>query len=71
MIKVSGPHGKYRTERLLIHGLKCGYCQGNGWFWKDDGFGGSVKDPCPLCKGSGSVDAAVAITYGTPEELRK
>ena len=30
MITVRAPHGHITHERLVLHGLRCGYCQGNG-----------------------------------------
>ena len=55
MITVRAPHGHITHERLVLHGLRCGYCQGNGWFWGLDEIGESVKEPCPICKGRKTV----------------
>lgn len=63
MIIVSAPTMRTTFETLAIRGLKCGYCQGNGYFWGHDELGESEKRPCPICKGSGKVDAEVRIDY--------
>lgn len=51
MITVRAPHGHITLERLVLHGLRCGYCQGNGWFWGHDEIGESVKEPLPDLQG--------------------
>lgn len=63
MIRVCAPHGRVTHERLVLHGLRCGYCQGNGWFWGHDEIGESVKEPCPICKGRKTVEAEVRIDW--------
>ena len=63
MILVRAPHGRMTHERLLLRALRCGYCQGNGWFWGVDDMGESVKKPCPICKGRKVVDAEVNIDW--------
>lgn len=63
MIIVSAPHLKTSHEELRVRGLKCGYCQGNGHFWGEDKYGQYIQTPCPICKGSGKVDAEITIDY--------
>lgn len=63
MIRVHAPHMAINREVLHIRGLRCGYCQGNGYFWGMDGMGQGVKRPCPMCHGSKEVDAEVTIEY--------
>ena len=63
MLTLRAPHGHITHERLVVHGLRCGYCQGNGWFWGHDEIGESVKEPCPICKGSGRLDAVVTVEW--------
>lgn len=69
MIRVHAPHMAINREVLTVRGLRCGYCQGNGWFWGMDDMGQSVKRPCPMCHGSKEVDAKVTIEYRAPTVL--
>lgn len=41
----------------------CSYCHGNGWFWGEDEFGERIKNDCPVCGGSGSLDAVVTVEW--------
>lgn len=50
-------------ELLVSAGHVCSYCQGNGWFWGKDDAGEEVKIPCPMCGGSGEVDAVVTVEW--------
>lgn len=63
MIEVSAPCMRVDRESLTLHGLSCGYCQGNGYFWGLDEMGQGEKKPCPICKGKGVLDAEVTIRY--------
>lgn len=63
MIMVSAPTWATPREQLTIRGLKCGYCHGNGYFWGMDETGEGVKRGCPICHGSGKVDAEITIDY--------
>ena len=49
-------------EMLVSPGHKCGYCQGNGWFWGEEHHE-SVKVNCPVCGGSGQLDAIVTVDW--------
>jgi len=55
--------GGRMTEHLESRGHKCQYCQGNGFFWQEDEFRERYKDPCPVCKGSGKLDAKITIEW--------
>lgn len=48
-------------ERMTSPGHTCSYCHGNGYFWKD-GIE-PVKKPCPVCNGSGKLDAEITIEW--------
>lgn len=50
-------------EVLASTGHRCNYCHGNGWFWGTDDYGESIKEPCPMCGGSGEVDAVVTVEW--------
>ena len=56
------PSYKGLTETIVSGGYKCEYCQGNGYFWAEDGHE-HVKDPCPVCNGSGILKAVVTIEW--------
>ena len=45
-------------------GYSCGYCQGNGWFWgTEEGSREDVQVPCPVCEGSGELDAIITVDW--------
>ena len=50
-------------ETLISRGLLCNYCSGNGFFWGSDQYGRRTKCECPVCKGSGEVDAFITIEW--------
>lgn len=52
-----------RKESISTTGHRCSYCGGNGWFWKEDNIGESMKEDCPVCKGSGKLDAVITIEW--------
>lgn len=54
---------KVSEETLVSVGHRCGCCGGNGYFWREDGHGEHVKQPCPLCEGCGEVDAVIEIRW--------
>jgi hypothetical protein len=35
--------------------MKCGRCQGDGWYYEYDGVGGRWKERCGQCSGTGEV----------------
>ena len=49
-------------EQLTSLNHTCSRCGGNGWFWGLDGKD-RLKINCPVCKGSGCLDAVVAIEW--------
>lgn len=50
-------------ENFVSTGHVCGYCRGNGWFWGEDELGERVKRDCPVCKGSGGLDAIITVDW--------
>ena len=55
--------GRGRNRELLVSpGHKCGYCRGNGWFWSEEQ-GERIKANCPVCGGSGQLDAVVTVDW--------
>lgn len=57
------PSHEQVKELVMSKGHTCGYCHGNGWFWGIDEFHDRVKNTCPLCGGSGMLDAVVTIEW--------
>lgn len=63
-VEIMPPTIKSDTDVLVSPGHRCGYCQGNGWFWKQkDDERDAVKEPCPICNGKGEVDAVITIKW--------
>nr|DAE14020.1 MAG TPA: DnaJ-like protein [Myoviridae sp. ctYzH9] len=55
------------TEVLESRGHACSYCQGNGYFWQENVYRERYKQECPICKGSGRLDAVVTIEWKAGE----
>lgn len=49
-------------ETITSNGHLCGYCRGNGFFWSEI-LRERVKTDCPVCKGSGRLNAVVTIKW--------
>lgn len=54
-------------EFLCSKGHTCSYCHGNGWFWNEVQ-GENIKKDCPVCHGSGELDAVVTIEWKPSKE---
>ena len=53
-----------RNRELFVSpGYTCSYCHGNGWYWGMDDFRDSMKVTCPVCGGSGQLDAVVTVEW--------
>lgn len=63
LVELVPPSYKNNKELVVSKEHTCGYCHGNGWFWGRDESGDSVKNPCPICEGSGMVDAVITIDW--------
>lgn len=50
-------------ESFVSTGHGCSYCNGNGWFWGEDERGESLKNDCPVCEGSGELDAIIIVDW--------
>lgn len=50
-------------ELFCVPGFVCNYCKGNGWFWGEDDKGERIKNDCPVCKGSGELDAVITVEW--------
>lgn len=49
-------------ERIISQGHRCSNCSGNGWFIDDD-LNGQYKTKCPVCKGTGKLNAEITIVW--------
>ncbi|MBF1444571.1 MAG: hypothetical protein HXN53_02250 [Prevotella nigrescens] len=59
--------GGRMTESLESRGHSCPYCQGNGFHWQEDEYQELYKKECPICKGSGRLNAVVTIEWKSGE----
>ena len=55
--------GGRMTDHFESRGHKCPYCQGNGYHWQEDEWQERYKQECPICKGSGRLDAMITIEW--------
>ena len=55
--------GGRMTDRIESRGHSCPYCQGNGYHWQEDEWRERYKQECPICKGSGRLNAVVTIEW--------
>lgn len=62
MIFLEAPLYGGLEERIVSRGHTCRYCYGEGGFGGDPRLG-EVWTPCPVCKGSGKMDAEVIIKW--------
>lgn len=49
-------------ETITSNGHLCEYCHGNGFFWSEI-LRERVKTDCPVCKGSGKLNALITIEW--------
>ena len=61
-----------RKEQMRSEGHVCSHCHGNGYFWQLPDCGkDSVKEVCPVCGGSGRLDAVITIEWRPSGGRRK
>lgn len=68
-IELRPPSVKTTEERIVSKGHNCEYCHGNGYFVGCNYKGQSEKEFCPICGGSGKVDAVVTIKWKAAENV--
>ena len=59
--------GGRMIDRIESRGHRCPYCQGNGYLWQEDEWQERYKKECPICKGSGRLDAMITIEWKAEE----
>lgn len=60
--------GGRMTETIKSRDHTCPYCQGNGYHWMEDEYQERYKKECPMCKGSGRLDAVVKVEWKASKE---
>lgn len=50
-------------EVFCSPGHVCSCCKGNGWIWSENEKGEPIHKDCPVCRGSGELDAIVTIEW--------
>ena len=55
--------GGRMEEHFLSRSHVCSYCQGNGYHWQENCYRERYKQGCPVCKGSGRLDAVISIQW--------
>lgn len=63
IVELSSPDSTTDHEDITGAPQICNYCHGNGWFWGCDERGEGIKKPCPLCEGTGAVQAKITIQW--------
>ena len=51
------------VEHFSSTGHRCSYCNGSGGFWGENHRGEATRKKCPLCEGSGMLDAVITIEW--------
>ena len=62
--------GGRMTDRIESLGHRCPYCQGNGYLWQEDELQEPYKEVCPICGGSGELDAVVTVEWKKSEKAK-
>ena len=50
-------------EVFCSPGHVCSCCNGNGWIWGENEIGEPIHKDCPVCGGSGELEAVVTIEW--------
>lgn len=60
--------GGRMVGRIESRGHICPYCQGNGYHWQEDNWQERYKLKCPICEGSGKLDAVINVEWKASKE---
>jgi DnaJ-class molecular chaperone len=52
-----------QVDGFYSKGHVCGYCHGNGWIWGRNKYREEQQEECPICGGSGELDAIVTVKW--------
>lgn len=63
ILELSSPSMKATREQITGLVQQCNYCSGNGWFWGMNEYHESIKNPCPICGGTGKVRPVVTVEW--------
>lgn len=63
IIELSPPKGYSVKEQIKSFGHVCRYCNGMGYFRGSWCHRNEEPTPCPVCDGTGQVDAIVTIEW--------
>lgn len=64
MVELTPPDFALREEYMLTAPMTCGYCHGQGYFLSESTpYDDNNTTTCPVCKGSGRVEAEVSIKW--------
>lgn len=61
--------GRRMSEQHYSKLHLCPHCHGNGWIWVYDWKGESEHGDCPVCNGSGRLNATIKIEWKAAEKL--
>ena len=63
ILELHPPDGEASKECLTSPGHVCGYCNGKGYFTLPKGHQEVETRGCPVCGGTGQVDAKITIEW--------
>lgn len=69
-VELKPPKGNMVKELLTNPGHVCGYCHGRGYFGHSWCHRDEEPTTCPVCDGTGQVDAIVTIEWKSSKKQR-
>ena len=61
--------GSRMSETIESRGYNCPYCHGNGYHWQEDEWQECYKKECPICRGSGKLDAVITVEWKASDNV--